>query len=579
MTSRLVSMFAFAALGLLAAVAQTARAAEAYVAVANGQKIVGDVLAGTDIRIEFPLAAQTEPRISLTLTGGTTTVSFTSTELIGPDGAVIQVDTSFFKQTFKKGSSTISFKGWSATQPGLHQLRIRTNSRVTLRAKGTFSISRAKKITFLGDDTSGPPVNPIQVSLQFRDEAIVSVKRTSGTAPRIALVKQPNGATSVPSQRKSKTGATGARVPAFEFGTHEITVGYQTTPTAPAIGSWKGVIKIHAFKNPTTAAFRLRNSPGVPVSVLLPDRGYAVAPGTNHVGVASDGTFVLVTSELGGQLQGQILDSELAILPQRPNPVVLTSSSDFGAGDFASGHRLMHMSGAYFAAVATQSGANPLLLRLRSDLTAEARPQVQTLPGDLTGDLFLTGNFQQVAVGVFHPPNGHTVYVRDAATLAGVSTISIGGANYPQSAGAGAVWRAIDSVYELWTPESLDWRVQSDLHRVLYTAQWVPTTADAELVNDPISVETLSTAVSVDPVTKATILHYVVADVPPAAAEGTGKIHRRIFDASGVEVPGSHSILPRASCNRPASCILNQHLFLGYETPTGQIVERFFLLR
>jgi hypothetical protein len=78
-------------------------------------------------------------------------------------------------------------------------------------------------------------------------------------------------------------------------------------------------------------------------------------------------------------------------------------------------------------------------------------------------------------------------------------------------------------------------------------------------------------------VTHVTIVHYVVADNPPVetSAQATFTAASSTRRASG---PGSHVTSParRATARRR---ILNTLLYVGYETPTGPIVERYQLLR
>jgi hypothetical protein len=201
---------------------------------------------------------------------------------------------------------------------------------------------------------------------------------------------------------------------------------------------------------------------------------------------------------------------------------------------------------------------------------------------DPTADGFLAGDGVRVSVGVFHPgiPGGHTVYGYDASNFGNPATISIGGGFFPQAQGSGAAWRGTDAVFELWSPDTLDYSRASKLHRVLYHSDWTPVTPDATLsFADPSPTETMPTAVSVDFQSGITIVHYVAADNPPKGPLGSGNIHRRLFDATGVEIPGSHTILPRIACNRPSSALIGNRLFLAYDTPTGPTVERYPLLR
>jgi hypothetical protein len=570
-----------AALLLAAFAVASAHAAESYAILANTQKIQGDVPAGFPIRLEFPLPAGAEPRITITLTGSTPIkpVSIASAKLYGPDGQEITLPQgTFFNTKYSKGNPTLTFRGWAATASGNHQFVITTNAQVVLHASGRLLVVRPTKIAYSGDETT---TTPIEVPLEPRDVSSVVVTRVSGTAPKVASYRLPSGFSSTPGQKMTKRGSTSNALFAAEFGVYQYTIGYQA---APAAGKWKAVLKITPFKGGTPATLQVRNSPGIPISILNVDRSLVptFAAGGTGVGVATDGNVtVLVTSEVGGVLQGQAYDLDLAPSLLLPNVVSLTGPNDFTQGETLSGHRLMFMGGSYFAAYSTASGAELSILRVRTDLIRVGFAQVVTSSPDPTTDFFLTGNGTKVSVGIFHPPDAHNVTVLEPTDFGIRTNYAIGGGAYPQKNGAGAAWRAADAVFELWTPDSLDYRLPSDLHRVLYDAAWSPTTPDAKLVADVPDMETMPTAVVVDNGrTNATIVHYVVADNPPAGGPaGSGKIHRRIFDAAGVEIPGSHVILPRASCNRPTATLLGNSLYLGFETPSGPMVERYQVLR
>jgi hypothetical protein len=569
--------------GLVVAVsAAAASAAESYAILANSQKIQGDVPAGYPIRLEFPLPAGAEPRITLTLSGGTPIrpVSISGAKLYGPDGQEIVLPQGhFFDTTFSKGNPTLTFRGWTATDSGNHQIVITTNAQVTSHAKGRLVVVRPTKVTYTGDETT---TAPIEVPLEPNDITNVVVTRLSGTAPKVASYTLPSGETSVPYQKMTKRGSTSNALYAIEFGVYQYTIGYQATPAA---GRWRATLHIKPFKGGTPAMLRVRNSPGIPISILTVDRSVVptFAAGGTGVGVATDGNFtVLVTSEVGGVLQAQAYDLDLVPSLLLPNVTPLTGSADFTPGQTLSGHRLMFMSGSYYAAFSTASASELSIVRVRTDLVRTGYAQVVSASADPTTDFFLTGDGSKVSVGIFHPPDAHNVTVLDSSDFGVRTNYAIGGGSYPQKNGAGAAWRVADAVFELWTPDSLDYHGPSDLHRVLYNATWSPQTPDAKPIADIPDVETMPTAVVVDNGrTNATIVHYVVADDPPlpGAAPGTGHVHRRLFDSTGAEIPGSHTDLGRASCNRPAATLLGNSLYLGFETPSGPMVERYQILR
>ena len=562
---------------VLAFAAVAARASELYVLVADTQEIQGDAIAGEPIRIEFPLAAGSEPRIRFALVGSLPNqpISFSEARLLGPDGQEIFLPPGqFFKETHTVGRDSLALSGWVAQTSGLHQLYIRTNARLTTRAKGKINVKRPKRIKLSGDETSAP----LTVALQERDAVRLTVTRVSGSAPKIASFRIPSGTTSTPGQQMGKSGSKSNLLPATQFGDYQFTVGYQADPP---VGAWRAKLKITPFQGGFPATLRLRNSPGVPLSIRDADRLFLPPFATDGVGVSSDGLNVMVTGEQGGTLTGQVLDKDLQQSPILPNPLPLTSASDFSPTETLLGHRVTFMGTFYFVAFSTTSGKELSLARVRTDLVRDGFTQIVSNSPDPTADFFLTGDGTKVSVGVFRPADGHTVHLLSATDFGIRSTVLIGGGLFPQVNGAGAAWRPADSVFELWTPTTLDYHGPSDLHRVLYESTWSPATPDTKPVADLTATETMPTAVTVDPQKKATILHYVVPDNPPVTGltAGYGRIHRRVFDAEGVEVPDSHAILPRASCNRPVSVLLNNALYLAYQTAAGPVVERYPLLR
>jgi hypothetical protein len=565
--------------GSLAGLCGLADALESYTIVASGQRFQGDVPAGSDIRIEFPLVAGSEPRISLALTGAAPNqpISFTSIKIFGPDGVeVVLPQGTFFSEKHASGKDSISFSHWIAAQSGNHQFLVHTNARVLTHVRGRLVVARTTRFPFAGDENSAP----IQVSLMPGDHSSVSVTRVSGSTPKIGTYLPPAPGTlltQVP-QKKAKKGATSRSRLALSFGVHEYTIGYFAEPLA---GAWKGVVHVVPFKGGSASLLRLRNSPGVPLSVFEVDRSVNPTFGGTGVGVASDGTgVILITSEQNGAVIGQRFDTNLTVFPNIPNPTTLTSASDLTTGQTLAGHRLLFLGNFYYLAFSSASGSELALARIRTDLVRDGYASIVSSSADPTTDFFLTANPSQVSVGVYQPANkGHLVTTLGATDFGTRTTATIGGPTRPQAPGAGAAWRTDDAVFELWTPDTLDYHGPSDLRRGLYNAAWTLQGTDPKLITDPVAVETMPTAVTVDPVTKATIVHYVVADNPLVGPAGSGKIHRRIFDASGVEVPGSHVIMPTPSCNRPAAAILGAMLFIGFETPSGVTVERHQLLR
>jgi hypothetical protein len=594
MITRFAPLASLLALVGLGALATRGDAAEVYALLANGQGIVGTVPAGDAIRLQFPLSRGAKPTLSLTLTGSPLTVSFREFHLYGPDGQEVAFDPGAQFFTIKPhtaaggGRDGLVFKGWPAEQSGFHQLVITTNATRSLRATGKLTIARTTRFPFQGDETSPPEVNPLRIAMQgdpatgIFERVTISVRRLSGTAPYVAATRSPSGATIYVSQTKTKRGSTTRPLNTLEFGDYLFTIGYQTTvvpPTQP-VGRWKGVVTVKPFRGGYPATLSLRNSPGIPLSVLDVDRSLSPPFGGTHVGVATDSTSVLVTSEGGGNLYGELVDQDLTP-PFTPAVVTMAGAADLPTGETVAGHRLTYMGGAYFATVSTATGQSLLLARFNTQLQRTNFLTVVGGSADPTADGFLAGDGVRVSVGIFHAATaGHTMHLYDAANLGNPATISIGGALFPQAQGCGAAWRGTDAVFELWSPDTLDYRGPSKLHRVLYSSAWEPVTPDARWsFTDPSPTETMPTAVSVDFQSGITIVHYVAADNPPNGPLGSGNVHRRLFDATGVEIPGSHQILPRIACNRPSSALIGNRLFLAYDTPSGPVVERYPLLR
>ena len=565
------------AAGSIVSIVSASYAVEAYTILANGQKIQGDVLAGSDVRLRFPMPAGAEPRITLTLVGGLPQqpIRFQA-RLFGPDDKEIAIPGGALKESHRTGRDSLTFRGLTSTQTGYHEFVVSTGARVKTRASGKLTIARATKIPFAGDETSAA----LKVELQPGDTSYVSVRRVDGTAPTVATYKPANGV-QVPLQpKKTSKGATSFPLQALNFGSYEYTIGYQDVPAA---GRWKGTIRVGPFKGGFPATLVLRNSPGVPLTMFPSDRTTTPTFGTGHVGVASDGNVLLVTAEQGGTIFGMLHDADLGLIGFQPTPKPLATSADISPGQTISGHRLMFMGSLYYLAFSTASGQELAIRSIVTDASLNSNGYAQLLTGssDPTADFFLAGDGAKVSVGVFRPADGHTVTLLDAGNFGVRSTVTIGGPAFPQAQGSGAAWRAADFVYEFWTPDTLDYHGPSHLHRAYFSSDWTQSAAATRPAFDAFAVETMPTAVTVDAVSKATILHYIVADNPPSAgaAPGSGKIHRRLFDDTGTEIPNSHTVLPFASCNRPAAAILGKFLYLAFETPTGVQVERFPMLR
>jgi hypothetical protein len=317
---------------------------------------------------------------------------------------------------------------------------------------------------------------------------------------------------------------------------------------------------------------------------------------------------VLVTSEGGPaaapELRGQLFDLGLQPLSPQAGATALTSygpNTDFQPGEILRGHRLLWSAPYYYAGFSTASGTQLSLLQVRTDLVRNSAVQVVTGSARPTNDFFLVSDGQSVTAGVRSAPSSYdlTSVVVGAGGFGARTPVTVGGdaQHLLRSAGAGAAWHAQGSYYELWTPDTLNYLGPSDLHRTIFDATWtaqaattVPAdTTAAHQFPDAALTETMPTAVTVVPPspeapadarTPVTVVHFVVADSPPFDINnpGPGTLVRVLFDSTGAYVPGSYTRLPQRRCNRPATCISGDFLYLGYETATGATVERYRLL-
>jgi hypothetical protein len=585
------SILALAA-ALAGLAASPAEAAESYARLLNGEKFRGDVPADADIRLEFDVAGGAEPRLTFSMSYAGPTVTFRETHLYDPAGNEVLFDSDLLKLGFKKGVSSLTFKGYTATIGGTYQMLVKTNSHQLTHVTGRFTTARPAKVPIAGDETTGPPGNPVSLNMLAGDSVKISVARVgkTGALPKITTFTRPDVAIPVGDafQDLTKKGAVypGGKTYAFAglTGTYSLTIGYQDGGTT---GAWKGSLKIRSFAikgGGFPKSLVLRNSPGVPLSVFDNDRTATPTWGGTGAGVATDGLSLLVTSESGGSLLGQLFDRELAPLASSLTPTTLAGAADMSTGETLAGHRVLSMGpGGYYAGFGTASGKGLAIAQLNGVLQRTSFAQVLSNSPVSTKDFFMAGDGTNVSLGVADAATrSHAVHVLQASNFGNRSTYSIGGAAFPQSPASGAAWRgSTEAVYELWSADTQAVQGPSDLHRVLYSATWNPTTTDARPVQDVGVTEQTPTAVAVDAATGATILHYVVPDNPPlvGAPAGSGRIHRRVFNATGVEIPGSHVVLPRMSCNRPQATIWGAYLYVAYETATGFVVERYQLLR
>jgi hypothetical protein len=255
---------------------------------------------------------------------------------------------------------------------------------------------------------------------------------------------------------------------------------------------------------------------------------------------------------------------------------MLADGNDVAPGETLSGLRVLATGGYHYLGISTASGRSLVLKKVNPNRTIASSARIAENSNDSTRDFFLATDGIHVSVGRFLPPDGHVVTLVDAGTMTpSATTYAIGGVAAPHVQGAGAAWRAADGLFEFWAPSSLDPLGDSDLHFLRYDATWSQSSADQTPVDGAGVNEYLPTAVSVDDASGAMVVHYVVPEYPYEE----GAIHRRVFDATGLEIPDSHEVLPGARRTRPTTIIDGNHLFLASEGPNGPTVERYRLLR
>lgn len=548
----------------------------------NGNKLEGQVFPAEDIRITFPMAAGTEGVFKLSLIGSNIPVSFTTgqNKIFDPDGLEVPPeDVVFGAQSIRSGKSTLRLKSFVARKTGTYELVVRTNARVTTRAKGWFKVKRPLTVKFEGDESS-PDVD---LDLQIGDQMVVSVRKVSGDPPLVQAVKLPGGGSFAPGQKRTKKGSTTIQLEAVRAGTYSFDIGYQV---GGAVGQYKGKIKLKTVRGLGIRQFRLANAPGIPLSVRTQDRFLPVDFGDTGIGVDDDGSLVTVTTARNGSLWARHFDRNLDPVQGELVPVELVGPADMQPGQQVGGHRLVFADDHHFTLFVTQSATNLGIAKFQRNLNRSGFRELVLNSASSLADPFLTRNSfgNQLSVGFFQLPSGHRVLLLDTA-LGDVGNTSIGGpvSGLAHSAGASAEWNPEAGHYEFWAPDTRSGAGPSDLHRQTYGATWTPLTVDSTPVADPVEVETMSSALSIDPITGVSIVHYVVVR---NAASATGEIHRRLFDVTGTEVPGSHAVLqdlatgnPLVGLNRPTSLLRDQYLYLGYESLTGPVLLRFPLLR
>lgn len=558
--------------GALAGAAPAARA-DVIVDVDNGNTFEGDIPSGEDIRIRFPMVKGGMPKISMRLTGAIKfrPISFQRTVLYGPDGKVVDVPVSHYRQTHRTGIDDFGFSGFAVPTTGVYTLVISTNSTVATTAKGKFTAKRPKSQSFTGDENS----RVISVELQRYDQSQLTVSRVSGSPPLIESYKSPTLVNFRPQQRANAKGSAMVHpLGALETGEYRYTIGY--TSGLPATGRFKGKIRIIPSRTTGRAFFDFVNAPGVPLTVRSLDRFLTVSWSTGPVGLSTDGTTVTVTGEAGGKILAQRYDLDLAAIPGESTPVEIATSADLPPGGAIQGHRTAHNLTHHFVAFSSADGTSIGLVKVRPDLVRDSFIGVVNGATTTTQELFVACDDYTVSVGR-SIAGGHRVHLIDAASMIEFNSVAIGGGIFSHSRGAGAAWRKDPGLFEFFAPDTIVYGQASNLHHYVFDANWtLYSTADDTPVADPDIAETFSTAIVVDDVSGVTVVHYLTPENP---LTGAGRVQRVLFDDTGNELPGSRATLQGTDRHRPSAIIVSSSLFVASEGSASPYVERYRLLR
>ncbi len=552
---------------------------ESTATLTDGQSIQGSVPPAEIIRLRMLLPEGGEPRLAFALAGSKLTLSFRRTELYDPDGNLIPDTSRYFAGTRPRPNrSVLRLAGFVTPKAGIYELVVETSASSipnlgNLRATGKLRVKRPTRIVLDREETD----LSFRVGLQLRDRMRVKVKRVSGDVPKVATYLSASGATFPdPAHKRTKDGEVAGWFNAIASGTHGFDFGYRDAGTA---GQFRATVSIDPFRSRGVTQMALRNAPGIPLSVRKIDRSLALDFGSGSPGLSYDGSYFLISALRTGPGQPDIAarfyDRDLFPQPGTPTPVTLVGPTDMQPGALLDGFRALFGAGRHVVAWTANGAANAGIVSIRPDLNRAAARELVVNGPISRADPFLVSDGERISLGLFAGAGGHAVSVFDP-DLVDVGTFAIGGGAYAHARGAGAAWNDEDDVFEFWAPDSSGGSSPSDLHRQFYSSLWQVRTPDATPVADPTVVETMCSAVAWDARSGVTIVHYVV---PTDAVTGAGTLHRVLFDAAGVEVPGSHATLSGAQRNRPTSVIVDDYLFLGSSSPAGPVVERFPLLR
>lgn len=545
-----------------------------------GQSFVGDVPPGETIRLTVDVARGAKLRMQFTLQGSSADIwfpaNFQRVSVTTEDGTPVAFDQKLWanaRYDAKKRRSTFFVTDWAPETGGRYTFAVTHKTTVGTRLSGRVAATRVLRTRF--DETSGGSVT---VPVQPDDSTHVVVRRRDGGAPFVvSYLFTPGGGLLAPSQKRTKTGSTTQRIYSAAFGDATYTVGAQDN--AVPLGRWTGTAVLHTYTRYGRAVLYVENPPGIALTVRNADAFLDVPWALTGAGLSWNGSYLLVTGETGetgGVVRGKYYLSELLDPGPGAFPVALATSADFPPGETVQGHRLLRAGNRHMLAFTSASGGSAALSKFADNLARDGFVPLVDNAASAVNDLFVASDEVTFCVGVPVGPSSHTVYSIDIASMSQAAPpVVIGNDSRPQSAASGAVYRADQNVYELWTPTSVFAATPSDLSHGIFSTAW------AALSWEPLRIaesarETFPTSVVVDPQTGVTILHYVE---PNTDATGLGTLHRRIFDPLGNEVPGSHATLGSVRRNRPAAVIAGDVLWLAAEGMTNAAVTRYQLLR
>jgi hypothetical protein len=550
-----------------------------------GQSFQGDVPPGETMRIAVELAEGAKLRLRFTFTAPQSVqylpANFQRVSVTGPDGKPVTFDTardSIARYDSRRRTSTFQTNDWPAPTGGVFTFSIVHRTTVATQCVGRVQAIRPRKVKFEGSLGSLVQDRTYLVPVQPGDATKLTVRRVDGSAPYLAAYTAPGSQPYVPSQKQTKTGST-TRLwlyPAV-FGSSSFTIASQDAG-APD-GTFKGFVTLRPGGPYGKVGLAQRNPPGVPLSVQVLDASQEIGWASGPCGVGFDeaNQYLLVTGEVGGQVEGKYYTVALEDPSVSAVRAVLVSASDFSAGAVA-GHRLVSAGGFHYVTASNTSGSSVVVSRFPFNLVRSGFATVVDGAAVPANDHFVVTDGLTVYVGTPNGAFGHVVAGFDATTLASTGfSAPIGNSSQAQAPGAGAAYRPDQNVFELWAPTSASSQptLPSDLSHGVYSPTWAALVWETSRVGTAVT-ETQSTSVVYDAETGATIVHYVE---PTSDGTGFGILHRRLYDALGNELSHGTPLGTSARVRRPSACISGGFLYVAVEGVAINSAVRFRLLR